>query len=111
LRRVAGFEDGLKKFANIKIAATTHEDVDPAQGLSRFTNATQAHPKVDWIYSTYDLNLPPSSVPPKYAKAVYIAGGYDPLMLDAVKDGTAAAALPDYAVSEGYVGLSYLVES
>jgi ribose transport system substrate-binding protein len=109
LRRVAGFEDGLKKFLNVKIAATTHENVDPAEGLSRFTNATQAHPKVDWIYATYNLNLPPSSVPAKYAKAVYIAGGYDPLMLEAIKDGTAAAALPDYAVTEGYVGLSYLV--
>jgi ribose transport system substrate-binding protein len=109
LRRVAGFEDGLKKFPNIKIAATTHEDVDPAQGLSRFTNATQAHPKVDWIYSTYNLLLPPTSIPPKYAKAIYIAGGYEPITLDALKDGTAAAALPDYAVAEGYVGMSYLV--
>jgi ribose transport system substrate-binding protein len=110
LRRVAGFEDALKKFPNVKIAATTHEN-DPAEGLARFTNATQAHPKVDWIYATYNLNLPPSSVPPKYAKAVYIAGGYDPLMVDAIKDGTAAAALPDYAVTEGYVGLSNLVRT
>jgi hypothetical protein len=29
--------------------------------------------------------------------------------MEAIKDGTAAAALPDYAVTEGYVGLSYLV--
>jgi ribose transport system substrate-binding protein len=109
LRRVAGFEDGLKKFPNVKISAITHENVDPAEGLARFTNATQAHPKVDWIYSTYNLQLPPNSVPTKYAKALYVAGGVDPLMVDALKAGTAAAALPDYAITEGYVGLSNLV--
>jgi len=47
VRRVAGFEDGVKKFPKIKISAVTHEDVDPAQGLARFNNAVQAHPKVD----------------------------------------------------------------
>jgi ribose transport system substrate-binding protein len=109
LRRVAGFEDALKKSPNVKISAVTHENVDPAEGLARFTNATQAHPKVDWIYSTYNLNLPPNSVPTKYAKALYVAGGVDPLMVDALKAGTAAAALPDYAITEGYVGLSNLV--
>jgi ribose transport system substrate-binding protein len=109
LRRVAGFEDGLKKFTNVKISAVTHENVDPAEGLARFTNSTQAHPKVDWIYATYNLNLPPNSVPTKYANALYVAGGVDPLMVDALKAGTAAAALPDYAVTEGYVGLTNLV--
>jgi len=109
LRRVAGFEDGLKKFPKVKISAVTHENVDPAEGLARFTNVTQAHPKVNWIYSTYNLQLPPNSVPTKYAKALYVAGGLDPLMVDALKAGTAAAALPDYAITEGYVGLSNLV--
>jgi ribose transport system substrate-binding protein len=109
LRRVAGFVDGLKKFPQVKISAITHQNVDPAEGLARFTNATQAHPKVDWIYATYNLQLPPNSVPTKYANALYVAGGLDPLMVDALKAGTAAAALPDYAITEGYVGLSNLV--
>lgn len=109
LRRVAGFEDGVKKHPELKIAAVTHENVDPAEGLARFTNATQAHPKVDWIYAAYNLLLPPTSVPVKYAKALYVAGAYDPLMVDALKSGAAAAALPDYPISEGYVGLSNLV--
>jgi ribose transport system substrate-binding protein len=109
LRRVAGFEDGLKKFANVKISAITRENVDPAEGLARFTNSTQAHSKVDWIYATYNLNLPPNSVPTKYANVLYVAGGVDPLMVDALKAGTAAAALPDYAITEGYVGLTNLV--
>jgi ribose transport system substrate-binding protein len=109
LRRVAGFEDGLKKFPKIKISAITHQDVDPAQGLARFTNAAQAHPKVDWIYVTYNLQLPPGTVPTRYAKAIYVAGGVEPLMVDALKDGTAAAAMPGYPITEGYVGLSNLV--
>ncbi len=109
LRRVAGFEDEIKKHSQVKISAITHENVDPAEGLARFTNASQAHPKVDWIYSTYNLLLPPSSVPVKYAKAIYVAGAYDPLMADALKSGAAAAALPDYPISEGYVGLANLV--
>jgi ribose transport system substrate-binding protein len=109
LRRVAGFEDAIKKHQQLKIAAITQENVDPAEGLARFTNATQAHPKVDWIYSTYNLLLPPSSIPVKYAKAIYVAGGYDPIMVDALKSGTASAGLPDFPISEGYVGLSNLV--
>jgi ribose transport system substrate-binding protein len=109
LRRVAGFEDGLKKFPKVKISAITHEDVDPAQGLARFTNAAQAHPKVDWIYVTYNLQMPPNSVPTQYAKVLYVAGGVEPLMVEALKAGTAAAALPGYPITEGYVGLSYLI--
>ncbi len=109
LRRVAGFEDGIKKFPKIKVSAITHEDVDPVQGLARFTNAAQAHPKVDWIYVTYNLQLPPSSVPPQYSKALYVAGGVEPLVVDGLKAGTVAAALPGYPITEGYVGLSYLI--
>jgi len=108
-RRVAGLEDGIKKFPQLKIAAITHENVDPAEGLSRFTNASQAHPKVDWIYSTYNLQLPPSSIPEKYAKAVYLGGGYEPLMVDAMKSGAAAGAAASHPVAEGYVGISLLV--
>jgi ribose transport system substrate-binding protein len=109
LRRVAGFEDAIKRFPKIKISAITHQDVDPVQGLARFNNAAQAHPKVDWIYVTYNLQLPPNSVPTKYSKALYVAGGVEPLMVDALKDGTAAAAMPGYPITEGYVGLSNLV--
>jgi ABC-type sugar transport system substrate-binding protein len=109
LRRVAGFQDGVKKHPGLTIVAVTNENVDPAEGLAKFSNAARLHPKIDWIYVTHNLLLPPNSVPVQYSKAVYIGGGYDDLTVQALKAGTASAVLPDYPVAEGYLGVSYLV--
>lgn len=108
-RRVAGFQDGLKKHPNIKISAVTNQDVDPAAGLKDFNNAAQSDPKVDWIYVTYNLQLPPDTVPPKYADSIYVGGGLEPLMIDALKAGTASAGLPSYPAAVGYIGMSALI--
>jgi ribose transport system substrate-binding protein len=109
LRRVAGFQDEMKKHPNLAISAVTNENVDPAEGLVKFSDAVRVHPKVDWIYSTYNLLLPPGTVPANYSKALYVAGGLDELTVSALKGGTASAILPDYPVSEGYLGVAYLV--
>jgi ribose transport system substrate-binding protein len=109
LRRVAGFTDGLKKYPGLKIADVTNENVDPAEGLVKFTNATRVHPNIDWIYATHNLLLPPSTVPIQYAKALYVGGGLDDLTVAAFKAGTASAILPDYPIAEGYVGVAYMV--
>jgi ribose transport system substrate-binding protein len=109
LRRVAGFQDEMKKHPNLVISAVTNENVDPAEGLVKFSDAVRVHPKVDWIYSTYNLLIPPGTVPTNYSKALYVAGGLDELTVGALKGGTASAILPDYPVSEGYLGVAYLV--
>lgn len=109
LRRVAGFQDALKKHPDVKIAAVTNENVDPADGLQKFTNAARTAGKVDFVYVVFNLILPPNSVPPRYSKTVYVAGGYDELTVDALKAGTAAGVLPDFPISEGYLGVAYMV--
>jgi ribose transport system substrate-binding protein len=109
LRRVAGFQDELKKHPNLVISTVTNENVDPAEGLVKFSDAVRVHPKVDWIYSTYNLLLPPGTVPSNFSKALYVAGGLDELTISALKNATASAILPDYPVSEGYLGVAYLV--
>jgi ABC-type sugar transport system substrate-binding protein len=109
LRRVAGFQDEMKKYPNLAISTVTNENVDPAEGLVKFSGAVRVHPRVDWIYSTYNLLLPPGTVPSSYSKALYVAGGLDELTVGALKGGTASAILPDYPVSEGYLGVAYLV--
>lgn len=108
-RRVAGFKDGLKKYPNLTIAEITNQNVDPAEGLVKFNNAARKHKNLDFIYSVYYLMLPPSTVPARYSDAVYIAGGYDPLTVDALEEGTASAILPDFATAAGYLGVAYMV--
>jgi ribose transport system substrate-binding protein len=109
-RRVAGFSDEIKKYPNIKVNEITNQDVKPEEGLVKFTNAAQAHPKVDWIYVTFSILLPPSAIPPEYKKALYVGGAYNALTTVALKDGSAKAVLPDFAVWVGYVGASFAID-
>jgi ribose transport system substrate-binding protein len=109
-RRVAGFTDQIKKYPNIKVNEVTNQDIKPEEGVAKFANAAQAHPKVDWIYVVFSILLPPTSIPPEYKKAVYIGGGYDPVMIAGLKEGIVKAALPVFPVSVGYVGIAYAVK-
>jgi ribose transport system permease protein len=109
-RRVAGFTDAIKAFPGITISVVTNEDINPTQGLEKFSDAAQAHPRVDWIYATFNILLPPPSIPPEYKGAVYVGGAYDPIMVASLKDGSAAAAIPDFPVSVGYIGVASAVE-
>ena len=109
-RRVAGFLDEVKKFPGLKISAVTSQDIKPEEGLIKFTNAAQAHPKVDWIYATGSFLLPPPSIPVEYRKAVYVAGGLTNVTSDALKDGTITAVLPDFPIGVGYLGVALAVE-
>jgi len=108
-RRVAGFLDGLRATPLVHVDAITNEDINPAEGLAKFMNATQVHPRVDWIYASFNLLLPPPSIPAEFRNAVYIAGGYDPVMVQAVKDGTARAALLDLPGAVGYLSVGYVI--
>lgn len=111
LRRVAGFQDQLKeKYPDLKISSTTNEMVDPAEGLTKFQNAATKNPQVDWIYSVYNLVLPAASVPAQYKDAIYIGGGFDPQMKEALQDGSADAAILDQAHSMGYMGVGAAVD-
>jgi ribose transport system substrate-binding protein len=108
-RRVAGFLDGIKKTPNIKLNAVVSSDNDAADGLTKFSNAAQANPKIDFIYVTGSFVLQPQSIPAEYHKALYIAGSLTSTTLEALKDGSAAAMLPDFPISVGYIGLSLAV--
>jgi ribose transport system substrate-binding protein len=108
-RRVAGFLDGLKTHPNIKSTAIVNTDIDPQEGLTKFTNAAQANPKIDFVYPVGSFLLEPQSIPAEYRKAVYVAGSLTNVTLEALKDGSAAAILPDFPISVGYVGVSLAV--
>ena len=84
-------------------------DNDAADGLTKFSNAAQANPKIDFIYVTGSFVLQPQSIPAEYHKALYVAGSLTSTTLDALKEGSAAAMLPDFPISVGYIGLSLAV--
>lgn len=108
-RRVAGFLEGIKTRPNIKLNAVVSSDNDAADGLTKFSNAAQANPKIDFIYVTGSFVLQPQSIPAEYHKALYVAGSLTSTTLDALKEGSAAAMLPDFPISVGYIGLSLAV--
>lgn len=108
-RRVAGFLDGIKKYPSIKINAIVSSDNDAADGLTKFTDAAEANPNFDFIYVTGSFVLQPQSIPAEYKKAVYVGGSLTSTTLQALRDGSAAAILPDFPISVGYIGLSLAV--
>jgi ribose transport system substrate-binding protein len=107
--RVFGIQDELAKHPAVKVSTITRQDVNPGEGLTKFTNAAQAHPKVDWIYSTYNLLLPASSIPPNYSAAIYLTSGYEPDTVSALKVGSLKAVVPDFPVTMGYLGMTYVI--
>ena len=109
-RRVAGFLDEMKKYPKLTISALTNQDIKPEEGLVKFTNAAQAHPKVDWIYAVGSFLLPPPSIPAEYRKATYVAGSLTNVTEDALKDGSMAGILPDFPITVGYAGVGLAVQ-
>jgi ribose transport system substrate-binding protein len=109
-RRVAGFLDGMKKNPNIKLNAIISSDNDAADGLTKFSNAAQANPKFDFVYVTGSFVLQPQSIPAEYKKAAYLAGSLTNTTLEALRDGSAGAIMPDFPISVGYIGLSLAVQ-
>jgi len=108
-RQVAGFLDTVKDVANIKVNAVTNEDLVPTIGLQKFSDAAQAHPKVEWINVTNYITLSPYSIPPEYKNAIYIAGSYDATMQKALKEGLAKASIPYFPAMVGYFGVATAV--
>jgi len=108
-RRVAGFVDALRSRPLLHIDAITNEDINPTEGLAKFMNAAQVHPHIDWIYASFNLLLPPPSIPTEFRRAIYVGGGYDPVMVQAVKDGSAKAALLDLPGAVGYLSVGYVI--
>jgi ribose transport system substrate-binding protein len=108
-RRVAGFLDGIKKYPNLKLSTVVSSDNDASDGVTKFSDAAQANPKIDFIYTTSSFVLQPQSVPAEYKKALYVAGGLSTVTLEALKDGSASAILPDFPISVGYMAVSLVI--
>jgi ribose transport system substrate-binding protein len=109
-RRAAGFADEIKKYPNVKVSAYVNTFVDPAEGLTKFTDAATVNPKVDWIYTVYNFILAPQSVPSQYKNAIYLGGALEPATLSALQDGSARVVMADHAVSMGYIGVAEAVQ-
>ena len=109
-RQVAGFLDTVKNIPAIKVNAVTNEDLVPAVGLQKFTDAAQVHPKVDWINVTNYVALSPYSIPPEFKSAIYITGSFDSVTKKAIKEGIAKAAMPYFPSMVGYFGVATAVE-
>jgi ribose transport system substrate-binding protein len=107
--RTRGFLDRVdEKYPNIRVTAVANSNVDPGEGLAKFTNAASTNPTVDWIYPVYNGLLPPDSIPAHYRDAVLVSGGLDPSTRGAVAAGT-AVVIPDWPVHTGYIGVAQAV--
>jgi ribose transport system substrate-binding protein len=107
--RVAGFLDAIADDKKFKVSTVVSTDIDPQQGLTRFSNAAQANPQVDWIYAVGSFLLAPQSIPAEYSKATYLGGTLTTVTLEALKNGGADGILPDFPISVGYVGMSLAI--
>jgi ribose transport system substrate-binding protein len=107
--RVQGFKDELAKHPEFSVAAETNQDVDPAAGLANFESAVQAHPDPKWIYSVYAYILTPDSIPARYADVPYVTTAYEPMVIDALKNGSIDSTVANDPVAMGEMGVGMLV--
>jgi ribose transport system substrate-binding protein len=108
-KRVAGFEDELKKYPKFSVVAAPTQPVDPAAGLKDFTDAVQAHPKIDWIYSVFYYQLLPDSLPGKYKGLPFVTTGYEPAAIRSLQNGTLTVTSSVENVWMGYVAVAAAV--
>jgi ABC-type sugar transport system substrate-binding protein len=110
-KRVQGFRDRLAaEHPKVEILVETNQLVDPAEGAKDFNNAVQAHPEIDWIYSTFVFVLPPESIPARYRDVTYVTTGFEPLVIDALKKGTIDATIAVDQFDMGYMAVARAVE-
>jgi ribose transport system substrate-binding protein len=110
-RRVEGFEDRVAAaYPKIKVAAAPTQNVDPAEGLRSFEDATQATAEIDWIFAVHYYILQPESIPAEYRGVVpYVAGGYEPDSVAALEKGTMDSVFGLTPRWMGILGVAYAV--
>jgi ABC-type sugar transport system substrate-binding protein len=110
-KRTNGFQDTIKKNPSwkIKLDAAPTSLVDPAEGLQKFLNTSQAHPNIKWIGNVYYYILPVDSLPSQYQKIPHVTMGFEPGSIDGLKKGEITEILPITPAWMGYMGLGYAV--
>lgn len=99
-----------EKHPQLKVAAAPTQLVDPVAGLKSFEDAVQAHPKIKWIFSVHVAILPPASIPSPYkGAAAYVATGYEPDAVPALKDGSLDSTFGIEPIATGKVGVGTAV--
>jgi ribose transport system substrate-binding protein len=110
-KRVAGFEDQVKaKYPNLKVVDAPTSLVDPAEGLKKFQNSTQAHPNIKWIYSVFYYVLLPESLPSEYKKLPLSTTSYEPSSIKSLQTGTLKSTLPVLPIWMGYYGVGTAIQ-
>jgi ABC-type sugar transport system substrate-binding protein len=110
-KRTNGFMDTIKKHSDWKItvAGAPTSLVDPAEGLKKFVNASQANPDIKWIANVYYYILPVDSLPPQYQKVPHVTMGFEPGSIDGLKKAYITKALPITPIWMGYMGVGYAI--
>jgi ribose transport system substrate-binding protein len=109
-KRTAGFEDRLKaKYPKFKIVSSPTQPVDPSQGLKDFTDATQAHPDIKWVYSVFFYQLLPDSLPGKYKGIPFVTTGYEPAAISSLQSGALSTTASVQNIAFGYQAVAQSV--
>jgi ribose transport system substrate-binding protein len=99
-----------EKHPQLKVAAAPTQLVDPVAGLKSFEDAVQAHPNIKWIFNVHVAILPPASIPSPYKGSVtYVATGYEPDAVPALKDGSLDSTFGIEPIATGKVGVGTAV--
>ncbi|WP_189134067.1 sugar ABC transporter substrate-binding protein [Wenjunlia tyrosinilytica] len=111
-KRIAGFMDQLHaKYPKFTVAAAPTGPVDPAAGLKDFTDATQTHPDIKWVYSVFYYQLLPDSLTGRFHGIPFVTTGYEPTAVKSLQNGTLAATIPVDNVWMGYMAVVQAVRS
>jgi ribose transport system substrate-binding protein len=110
-KRTNGFFDTIKKHPDwkISVAGAPATLVDPAEGLKRFVNVTQANPDIKWIANVYYYILPTDSLPPQYQKLPHVTMGLEPGSIDGLNKGYITEVLPITPIWMGYMGVGQAI--
>jgi ABC-type sugar transport system substrate-binding protein len=112
-KRTNGFMDTIKQHPDWKItvAGAPTSLVDPAEGLKKFINASQANPDIKWIANVYYYILPSDSLPPQYQKLPHVEMGLEPGSIDGLNKGYITEVLPITPIWMGYMGVGYAIST
>ena len=111
VKRAEGFADRIaEEYPDLDLVAAPNTDLDPARGLEAFENTAKTTTDLAWVASVYEMILPAASLPPQYrGKVPYVAGSYEPSVIEGLKDGSITSAISTEPIGVARVGIADIV--
>jgi ribose transport system substrate-binding protein len=113
--RAQGFDEGIKKYPNIKLLGIQYDNDSPSTAQSEVNSELSAHPDLAGVFST-DLfgaegAYTASQAAAKAGKLTVVTFDATAQVLAAIRNGTVTGVVSQNPYEQGFLGAKYAIEA